>query len=119
MDFETGMCEISGVSSVSLVSDCNPIMHPAGVSFPLREVGDIQIPDPLNKNIPAPVWEMVSNAPPLEADGPPEGVVSLAEKRLGVRAAKNWAESDKLRDEISALGWTVQDGKDGYKLVKN
>jgi hypothetical protein len=28
-------------------------------------------------------------------------------------------ESDKLRDEIYALGWAVQDNKDGYKLVKN
>jgi hypothetical protein len=119
MDFESGMCEISGVSSVSLVSDCDPLMHPAGVSFPLRELGNIQIPEPLNKNIPDHVWDMVTNAPPLEVDGPPDDVIALAEKRLGVRAGKNWAESDKLRDEISALGWTVQDNKDGYKLVKS
>jgi hypothetical protein len=119
MDFETSMCEISGVSSVSLVSDCDPLMHPAGVSFPLRELGNIQIPEPLNKNIPDHVWDMVTNAPPLEADAPPEDVIALAEKRLSVRAGKNWAESDKLRDEISALGWTVQDNKDGYKLVKS
>jgi hypothetical protein len=119
LDFESGMCEISGVSSVSLVSDCDPVMHPAGVKFPLSEVGDIKVPEPLDKNIPAHVWEMVLNAPPLEDDGPPKDVIALAEKRLRVRADKNWAESDKLRDEISALGWTVQDGKDGYKLVKS
>ncbi|MFT3893641.1 MAG: hypothetical protein QM730_18585 [Anaerolineales bacterium] len=119
MDFASGMCEISGVSSVSLVSDCDPIMHPAGAKFPLTEVGDLKIPEPLDKNIPAHVWDMVLNAPPLEVDGPPEDVVVLAEKRRSVRADKNWAESDKLRDEISALGWTVQDSKDGYKLVKN
>ncbi len=119
MDFESGMCEISGVRSVSLVSDCDPIMHPAGVKFPLSEVGAIKAPEPLDKNIPAHVWDMVLNAPPLEEDGPPKEVIALAEKRLNVRVNKNWAESDKLRDEISALGWTVQDSKDGYKLVKN
>ena len=118
MDFESGMCEISGVSSVSLVTDCDPVMHPAGVKFPLSEVGPIKVPEPLDTNIPAHVWEMVLNAPPLEEDGPPQAVVALAEQRLGVRANKNWAESDRLRDEISAHGWTVQDSKDGYKLVK-
>ena len=119
MDFDSGMCEISGVSSVSLVSDCDPVMHPAGVKFPLSEVGDIRAPEPLDRNIPAHVWEMVLNAPPLEEDGPPQAVIALAEKRLDARATKNWSESDRLRDEISALGWTVQDGKDGYKLVKS
>jgi len=119
MDFETGMCEISGVSSVSLVSDCDPVMHPAGVKFPLSEVGDIKVPDPLDKNIPTHVWDMVLNAPLLEKEVPPDSVIALAEERLGARSGKNWAESDRLRDEISALGWIVQDSKDGYKLTKN
>ena len=119
MDFETGMCEISGVSSVSLVSDCDPVMHPAGVKFPLSEVGDIKVPDPLDKNIPAHVWDMVLNAPLLEKEVPPDSVIALAEERLGARSGKNWAESDRLRDEISSLGWIVQDSKDGYKLTKN
>jgi len=118
MDFETGMCEISGVSSVSIVSNCSPIMHPAGVKFPLSEIGEVKIPDTVEEGIPAHVWDMVLNAPPLEDDTPSDRVVALAEKRLEARAEKNWAESDKLRDEISALGWVVQDSKEGYKLVK-
>lgn len=119
MDFASGMCEISGVSSVSLVSDCDPVMHPAGVKFPLTEIGDLRAPDPLQGGISHQAWEMVLNAPPLDSDAPPAEVLSLAEQRITARANKNWAESDKLRDEISALGWTVQDGKDGYKLVRN
>ncbi len=119
MDFETGMCEISGVSSVSLVSDCDPVMHPAGMKFPLSEIGDLHVPDPLQTGISRQAWNMVMDAPPLEGDAPPAEVMSLAEQRLAARASKNWAESDKLRDEISALGWTVQDSRDGYKLVKN
>lgn len=119
MDFESGMCEISGVSSVSLVSDCDPVMHPSGTKFPLSELGEIKIPDPLDKDIPSQVWSMVVNAS-LHADvKPSDAVVGLAEKRLTARAEKKWAESDRLRDEIAALGWNVQDAKDGYKLVKN
>jgi hypothetical protein len=119
MDFESGLCEISGVSSVSLVSDCDPVMHPAGIKFPLSEIGEIKVPDPIEKDIPAHVWDMVVNAPPLDDDQPPAEVVAIAEQRFTARANKNWAESDRLREEIAARGWTVQDSKEGYKLVRN
>lgn len=119
MDFETGLCEVSGVSSVSLVRECNPEMYASGSKFPLSELGEFRIPEPIEKDIPAHVWEMCLNAPPLDDDQPSEHVISLVEQRVLARANKNWAESDKLRDEITALGWTVQDSKDGYKLVKN
>ncbi|MDE6397712.1 MAG: cysteine--tRNA ligase, partial [Clostridiales bacterium] len=56
--------------------------------------------------------ETADNAPA------PAEVVALAEKRLAARKQKNWAESDRLRDEIAALGYTVADSKDGYSLRK-
>lgn len=46
----------------------------------------------------------------------PEEVIKLAEQRLKARAEKNWAESDRLRDEIFALGYSIKDSKDGYEL---
>lgn len=46
----------------------------------------------------------------------PEEVIRLAEQRLNARAEKNWAESDRLRDEILALGYSIKDSKDGYEL---
>ena len=119
MDFETGLCEVSGVSSVSLVRECNPEMYASGSKFPLGELGEFRIPDPIEKDIPTHVWDMCLNAPPLDDDQPSEHVITLVEQRVLARANRNWAESDKLRDEIAALGWTVQDSKDGYKLVKS
>jgi cyanophycinase-like exopeptidase len=119
IDFETGLCEVSGVSSVSLVRECNPEMYASGSKFPLRELGEFRIPEPVEKDIPVHVWEMCLNAPPLDDDQPSEHIIALVEQRVLARANKNWAESDKLRDEIAALGWTVQDSKDGYKLVKS
>jgi len=47
----------------------------------------------------------------------PAEVTTLVEQRQHARAAKNWAESDRLRDEIAALGWIVKDTKDGPKLT--
>jgi hypothetical protein len=119
MDFESGMCEIMGVSSVSLLRDGNLMIHPAGVKFSLSEVGTLQIPDPLPTGISQQAWDMVLNAPALDDDAPPPEVISLADQRITARANKNWVESDKLRDEIYALGWAVQDSKEGYKLVRN
>ena len=119
LDFESGKCEVSGVSSISLVRDCDPEpeMHTSGTTFDLKKLGDIQIPDPVEKNIPPPVWEMVRNAPPLE-DMPSDEIIALAEKRQQARVNKHWDESDQLRTEIASLGWMVQDSKDGYKLLK-
>lgn len=49
----------------------------------------------------------------------PKEVIDLARERLNARKEKNWAKSDELRDRITALGYTVKDGKDSYTLIKN
>lgn len=49
----------------------------------------------------------------------PIEVTDLAQERLSARKKKDWAESDRLRLKISALGYTVDDNKDGYRLKKN
>lgn len=46
----------------------------------------------------------------------PLAVRALAKARAKARAARDWAESDRLRDEIAAKGWQVRDGKDGQTL---
>jgi cysteinyl-tRNA synthetase len=33
--------------------------------------------------------------------------------RLAARAAKNWKESDRIRDELAAMGIALKDNKDG------
>ncbi|MBQ7667663.1 MAG: cysteine--tRNA ligase [Kiritimatiellae bacterium] len=47
---------------------------------------------------------------------PPE-VLALLDERTKARAAKDWAASDRLRDEIAALGWVVKDTRDGPRLT--
>src|SRR5581483_10003900 len=53
------------------------------------------------------------------AGEPPAEVVSLAERRARARGEQNWAEADRLRDEIEAAGWEVRDVADapGFRLV--
>ena len=47
---------------------------------------------------------------------PPE-IQALLDQRAEARKAKNWAESDRLRDEIAAAGWSVKDSKDGQTVT--
>lgn len=48
----------------------------------------------------------------------PADVQALLDLRAAARAAKNWAESDRLRDAIAAAGWLVKDSKDGQSVTK-
>ena len=48
----------------------------------------------------------------------PPTVQKLVEARRRAREAKNWAESDRLRDEIQGFGYTVKDTREGIKLIK-
>jgi cysteinyl-tRNA synthetase len=40
----------------------------------------------------------------------------LAEKRWAAKQSKDFATADALRKELTAAGWSMLDGKDGYKL---
>lgn len=48
----------------------------------------------------------------------PDEIAKLVELRNTARAEKNWAESDRLRDEIQAKGFVVKDTKDGTVVEK-
>ncbi len=48
----------------------------------------------------------------------PREILELMALRKQARVDKNWAESDRLRDEIQALGYVVQDGKAGMQVIK-
>lgn len=48
----------------------------------------------------------------------PETVLVLLEARKQARSDKQWGESDRLRDELAAIGWIVRDSKDGQSVKK-
>ena len=46
----------------------------------------------------------------------PAAIIALADKRWAAKQAKDWAGADALRKELTAAGWNMKDGKDGYTL---
>jgi len=118
LDFETKKCQISGVSSVTICNGIETKVYPAGVELGLDELGTLHIPE-LNAGISPSALDFLRNAPePEAAPIPSDEVLALVESRQKARADKDFAESDRLRDEIADLGWMVQDSPDGQELVK-
>lgn len=48
----------------------------------------------------------------------PQEVAELLEKRKQARAAKDFVLADKMRDEIAALGYVVEETRQGTKITK-
>ncbi len=48
----------------------------------------------------------------------PAEIIELAEKRAKARNEKNFALSDELREQITKLGYSIKDEKQGYTLTK-
>ncbi len=57
---------------------------------------------------------------PIEEKGQdlPQEIIELVEERKKARDAKNFAESDRIRDLLSAKGYKVLDTKEGQKIEK-
>ena len=46
----------------------------------------------------------------------PKEIIKIIEERKKARDNKDWSLSDKLRDELISLGYTVKDTKDGMEV---
>jgi cysteinyl-tRNA synthetase len=56
-------------------------------------------------------WQPKNEAIPAE-------IQSLAAARAAARAAKQWAEADRLRRALHDTGWEMEDSADGYALKR-
>lgn len=52
----------------------------------------------------------------LAAQHIPDEITQLAQQRQAARAAKNWAKADRLREQIAAAGYDVQDTAVGPQI---
>jgi cysteinyl-tRNA synthetase len=64
-------------------------------------------------------WNKINHVLAFENDSPaiPAEIQALLDARDAARKAKTWSESDRLRDELAALGWEVKDTKDGQRVT--
>lgn len=118
VDFSEGTCAVSGISSVTLLRECNPEIYPAGRIFSIKELGEIKVPDEPLPSLSAESRTMIDRLNQTkEPEEPPSEIVHLLELRQHARVVGNWVESDSLRQRIIDLGWSIQDTRDG-QIVK-
>ncbi|MCC6261420.1 MAG: cysteinyl-tRNA synthetase [Anaerolineales bacterium] len=119
IDFQCEVCEVQGVSSVTILKKDESKIYPSGANFSLNELGAFQLPEDLQAGIRSEVWDLIASASAsAEEEAPPAQALELLQLRKIARARKDFAESDRLRDQLAALGWSVQDAKEGQRLVK-
>ena len=48
----------------------------------------------------------------------PQEILDLVEERAAARKAKDFAKADALRDQITAMGYIVEETRQGTKISK-
>jgi cysteinyl-tRNA synthetase len=54
----------------------------------------------------------------LESESLPADISRLAEARVLAKSLKDWAEADRIRDELVSLGYKMIDEKDGWRMER-
>jgi cyanophycinase-like exopeptidase len=145
---EQGVCQVAGLGGVTLIHtgpqhhDAVDARHlegaglvevawqrgghvhqfQSGESFQLSRIGHFHQP-PAGFGLPEEVWQQACQAAQadqaaLGSDQPQGEVLALIEQRQAARQRKDYAESDRLREQIARLGWAVQDTPQGQQLVR-
>ena len=121
IDPQQALCTVVGTGTVTVMRTGMTTVCAAGEQFPARELGDFHLPGGPD-GIDGEVWQAVQRG---RQDGaarraavpePDAEVQVLLSAREQARAARNWQESDRLRDEIERLGWRVQDTGGGQRV---
>ena len=119
IDFATGKCTVSGVSSVTLIRASHPEIIPSGAEFSISKLGPFTWPEDSKAGISDRAWEMVKSAEQVERpEEMPAELVYLVEERQQARLRQDWATADTLRQKMARLGWLVQDTSEGQKIIR-
>jgi hypothetical protein len=119
IDIEARNCSVVGVGSVTRLNKKEVEIFPAGSEFPIDTLGDDNRPVLPGQGIPNKAWEMVKdNFEDQNLEEIPTVVSRLSKERQEARLRKDWNSADLLRDQISNLGWMVEDTPQGQKIIR-
>jgi cysteinyl-tRNA synthetase len=109
------------LNTPAALSELHRLAHPAVMGLMvmgLSEMGQVEAPELLKSsaNLLGLLRQTRSQRQALalsDAQIDPEEIDMIVAERSAARAARNWAESDRLRDQLAALGVAIKDNKDG------
>jgi len=107
---------VLGRGSVSVIRGGTTARFSAGASFALDELGPFAPPQ-VAATASSEAAAAVRAARAAREDPPTPGEIgTLAASREHARHQQDWAEADRLRDELAARGWRVEDAVGGTRL---
>ena len=118
LDVAGEVCHVQGRGGVCLCQGGEERTYPGGESFAIHELGPFVRPAP-DDGIPLEVWERVRSVDKAQAKHaapPPPAALALVEQREAARARRDWAAADAVREELSRLGYQVEDTPQGPRL---
>ena len=112
-------CRVIGRDAVHIYCDGGECSYRQGEEFEISALGNYHpLKDP-GDGISGSAWQEVNSAEERRVDElnaaqvVPDDVKHLVAERQAARSQRNWAEADRLRAQIAALGWNVKDKSDG------
>ena len=120
IDPVTRLCHVVGVGQVIVRRDGQDTHHPAGSAFSVNMLGKWHLPE-ADEGIPEEVWTRARDAQRAPDEGDvavPAQVQRLVAERESARTRRDWSTADRLRDEVLARGWQIEDTPDGPNLVR-
>jgi len=126
LDFQAGACRVAGLGSLHLLRESRVQDFPTGSDFPIHELGSYRPLSTPEAGLPIEVWQQAQQTearlarqmqPPgvQEINIPPE-LLELVKEREDARQKRDWPRADRLRQQISGLGWKVADTPDGPQI---
>jgi hypothetical protein len=122
IDFRKGSCHVRGKDTAIVLRKGEKRIFRTGTSFPLDILGNWHVPEG-NAGIDPSVWDQaiwaeaekeqeLSSVPELTPE-----VLSLSQAREKARSENDWETADRIREQISALGWQIEDTPEGSRLI--
>ncbi len=118
LDFADRCCRVQGLGGVTVIRGGQSERFASGEAFKLERLGPWHLPAAA-AGIPPDIWRqaLAAQAGAAGESMPDDEVLALVTRREAARTARDWATADRLRDEIAARGWQVNDTPDGAELV--
>lgn len=119
IDLASSTCQVIGRDEVHIYCDGGECSFRQGERFKISALGDYQPIYDYKDGISVKAWQAVEAAEDRQSHAAaaaqviPQEVEALVAQRQEARLQRNWAEADRLRKQITALGWTVNDTPDG------
>ncbi len=113
LDFENETCHVAGKGGLTILGRGPVETYAAGATFPIQRLGPYQRPPEVSEY--GPLVEVASEpeAEPVQAS---QEAAVLLERRDQARRSGNWPEADSIRQQLSEMGFEIQDTPEGSRL---